>query len=99
MKRERKFENTIIAVAADGIPFVVKGEDDLIKYLDGCWIEDNTQSLDKYPSKPGVYRCTIEFWFEKGTFEGWDAPGESEWDFIPVEIEEIPLTKQLVANG
>ena len=89
MKKECEFENVIIGVSASGGQFLISGDDKLKELMDGEAFEDNAQSLDKYPTEPGVYRCTLEFWFERGTHEGWDAPGESEWDFVPVNIEEI----------
>lgn len=103
MKKEREFPNTIIGVSVGGWPFLIEGDPDLIKSMDGSNFEDNTQSPDKYPKGPGVYICTIEFWFEQGYFEGYKADGESEWDFIPVDVREInlhtcPANKSLVAN-
>jgi len=98
MQHIRTFENVIIAVSAYGGQFVVSAPKDMIGLLDGEHIEDNTQSIDKYPSKPGVYRCKIDYWFERGTYEGWDAPGESDWDLIPIAVEEIPLTNRSTAT-
>lgn len=89
MKHIETFNDVIIGVSIFGGSFLIKCPEKMKSFFDGPMIEDNTQSLDKYPTEPGVYRCVIEYWFERGTYEGWDAPGESEWDFIPVKIKRI----------
>lgn len=91
MKLERTFDNVILGVSIFGALFVISGPEDLSQVLDGEMIEDNTQSLGKYPAEPGVYRCSIEYWFEQGYYEGWPANGESEWDLIPINVEPVSL--------
>lgn len=94
MNLARTFDNVILGVSIFGGAFVINGSEELAKILDGPMIEDNTQSLDKYPTKPGIYRCSMEYWFEQGYNEGWIAHGESEWDLIPVKVERISLVKE-----
>lgn len=89
--------NAVIGVSLSGDAFLISAPERACQFFDGSMIEDNVQSLDRYPAEPGVYDCNIEFWFEKGTNEGWDAPGESDWDFVPVQCSKIdlpPVTSQ-----
>lgn len=89
MQKVDTFEDVIIGVSINGSVFLIEAPDEMKEIFDGAMIEDNVQSLDKYPVEPGVYRCIVEYWFERGTYDGWDAPGESEWDFVPVVIRRI----------
>ena len=91
MIKKGEFPNTMIGVSLDGWPFLIKGDPELVKLMDGASFADNSQSIEEFPKKAGVYICTIEFWFEQGYFEGWEAYGESEWDFIPINIKEIEV--------
>ena len=93
MKKEAEFPNTIFAVSADrGGPFLIFGADDLKQIMDGEHFEDNSPySFKLFPTKPGVYRCTIEYYFAPGYFEGYPPPGESDWDLKPVDIQEIEI--------
>ncbi len=94
MKKEAEFPDTIFAVAAGGSPILVIGHPDLKNIMDGPWFEENSQSIDDFPTKPGVYRCTIEYYFQMGYYEGYPAPGESDWDLKPVDIQEIVIETQ-----
>lgn len=89
---QKQWNNVIFGVSTSGLHFLISGDDELKQFMDGSLFEDNSQSIEKFPTKPGVYRCTIEYWFEQGYFEGWRADGESEWDFVPSDIEEIDIS-------
>lgn len=46
-------------------------------WMDGLYIEDNSEILDGFPDEPGFYAATLELWFQQGYFEGYPADGES----------------------
>lgn len=90
------FKGVVIAVMTDGencllLPHEIQG------LMDGLYFVDNTEIStyeNKYPKDPGVYIADIKYQFQQGVCEG-----ESEWDFIPVNVqkvnlEEIPQEKE-----
>jgi hypothetical protein len=94
MKKEAEFTTVIIAVTYSGYPMLVDGSDELHQIMDGDGFEDNTQSPETFPTVPGVYRCTIEYHFAPGFFEGFPAPGEADWDLRATDVVEIATGPQ-----
>lgn len=92
-----KWDNVLIGVSFTGLRFLIDAPDDLIKFMDGSLFEDNSQSIDKFPTQPGVYTCSIEYWFDQGYFEGWRTDGESEWDFVPSNIKRVEIPAPEIA--
>lgn len=91
MNKELEFRGTLIGVSSTGLRFLIAGDKKLKQFMDGCCFEDNTQSIEQFPTEPGVYSCTIRYWFQQGYADGWKADGESEWDFVPSDIEPLSL--------
>jgi len=61
-------------------PFILDAPDEIIQFFDGFFTEDN--SFKGVPKEPGIYHCTVDFYFQQGYFEGYKADGESDWEFI-----------------
>jgi len=66
-------------------PFILDAPDEIISIFDGFFTEDN--SFKGVPKEPGIYHCTVDFYFEQGYFEGHEADGESDWEFIITRAE------------
>ncbi len=94
-----EFKNIIIAVSLDGYVILVGGEqvwelkhylgEDINDFLP--WDkEDLTEKKNNgFPIRAGVYRCTIEYHFEQGYFEGYTCDSESSWDVYATNIERV----------
>ena len=93
MKKTAEFPNTIIGVTADGSRVLLMGDQELAKYFDGHLFEDNCVSdkLPTFPTEPGVYRATVEYYFEQGYCDGSKADGESEWDYRLRDVVRVEM--------
>lgn len=95
MKKVQEHQNCILATSADKFTYLVSGNAELRKWMDGCCFEDNhfhgLNGIENPPKEPGVYRATIEVWFEQGYYEGYKADGESDWEFRLGNLERIDI--------
>ena len=89
MKKIEEYGNCVIATMADGFTYLVAPNAGLQEWMDGVCFEDYRAA--NTPSIPGVYRATIEVWFEQGYSEGYLADGESDWEFKLTSVEPIAI--------
>ncbi len=92
MEKVAEYSNTLIAVTAiNHMQMLVEGDPELLKLMDGDFFEDNNPAddMETFPKEPGIYRATVEYYFQRGTYEGWDAPGESEWAFRLKDVVKV----------
>ena len=76
----------IIAVG-DSAQIIAAPEDAMVG-MDGSSCDDN--GFKDVPSEPGIYICDVDFYFEQGYCDGYEADGESEWEYHVVKAK--PLT-------
>lgn len=93
--RNETFEGIIVAVDINGHPTLVGG--------DGVWKLQNYLGPDEglaeyieydnhgFPEDAGIYRCTIEYYFNQGYFEGYSCDSESDWGVVCHEAEKITI--------
>jgi hypothetical protein len=89
MEKVKEWPNTIVAVTPGGLHLLVGGDPELIKYMDGDMFEDNSPDLETFPTEPGVYVGTVEYWFQQGYFEGYPADGESDIEYAFSDYRKI----------
>ena len=85
MEKTNEWHNVVVAVSATSkLHFLIHGDPELIKFMDGDLFEDNCGygRLNGFPNEPGVYIGTMEYHFQQGYSDGYKADGESEWDFV-----------------
>lgn len=56
--------------------------------MDGAFCDDN--GFKNVPSEKGIYLCQVDFYFEQGYSDGYEADGESDWEYKIVKAN--PLT-------
>ncbi len=101
---ETQFEDTVIGVGLHGEimliggphvwqvqTFFPEGIEDYLPYWDG---EEENPDRCGFPTEPGVYRCTIEYIFVQGYFEGYMCDSESD-----VYINCIDPVKIISSSG
>jgi len=71
------YEAKILVSTQTGYAYLVEADEEIMKGVDGLLLEDN--DFRNIPEKPGVYLCRVEFFFQQGYSEGYQADGESEW--------------------
>lgn len=84
MEKTHEWHNCVVAVTAKYKHRVlISGDPELIKFMEGDLFEDNCAwgKLEGWPTEPGVYVGTIEYYFEQGYYDGYMADSESEWDY------------------
>jgi len=69
----------ILVSAQKGFAYLVEAPKEVTEGVDGLLLEDN--DFRNIPEKPGVYLCRVEFFFQQGYSEGYQADGESEWHY------------------
>lgn len=84
MKRVAEFD-CIIATSKD-MSQVIYAPDEAFVGMDGCVCEDNC--FRSIPSEPGIYLCHVDFYFEQGYFDGYEADGESDWEYRITKVEQ-----------
>lgn len=92
MEKLHEFPNTIIGVTPNtALQVILVGDQQLLKLMDGDLFEDNCAGNDResFPKKPGIYRATVEYYFQQGYSDGYIADGESDWDFVLKDVVEI----------
>lgn len=89
MRKILEFPNCIVAVTADKFAYLVAPNPPLQKWMDGVCFEDHRAY--GAPAAPGVYRATVEVWFEQGYSEGYPADGESDWELKLTNVERISI--------
>ena len=87
MNKEATYYMTIaVSRVCPETPVILDSPDEIIKFFDGFYTADN--SFKGVPKEPGVYHCTVSFYFEQGYFEGYKADGESSWEFVVTRAEK-----------
>src|SRR3990172_568489 len=71
------YEAKILVSKENDLAYLVEGDEELLKGMDGPVLEDNL--FRSVPEKPGIYLCRVEFFFQQGYCDGYQADGESEW--------------------
>lgn len=89
-------ENVIIAIMGEYEEFYSKekkphgyilSRDELTVLEESDHLGDH--EFEGLPTEPGVYRCTVEFWYSQGYFEGYPADSESDWWFKCIASEKL----------
>lgn len=73
MEKVEKYDNVLFAVTPNHrLTVLISGPPELVDKMTGDLFDDNSlpETLNRFPQEPGVYRATIEYWFEQGYFEG-----------------------------
>lgn len=101
----RVFKDIIIAVSIHGDVTLVGGpnvweaehfigEVGVNEYFEPSYNDDEKEDRHGFPEQRGLYRCTIEYIFEQGYFEGWKCDSESTWDILCSDVEEITIPEK-----
>ena len=72
-------------------PVILDAPDEIIRFFDGFFCEDNSFKDTWFKAislEPGIYHCRVDFYFQQGYFEGYQADGESDWEFIVTSAEQ-----------
>ena len=95
MKKELEFPGCILVHTISGTTHLLDGPRDLMDLMDGDCLDDACMDEGRktLPTDPGVYSATIEYWFQQGYFEGYPAPGESDYDFRLSNLRRIDLSR------
>jgi hypothetical protein len=95
MKKELEFPGCILVHTILGTTHLLDGPRDLMDLMDGDCLDDACMDEGRktLPTDPGVYSATIEYWFQQGYFEGYPAPGESDYDFRLSNLRRIDLSR------
>lgn len=101
---KKTLKDIIIAVSVHGDVTLISGPnvwelDNFVgdmsvnEYFPSCWHSGEEEEEDRngFPSKRGVYCCTIITVFHQGYFEGYACDSESDWDIICDHAEKIEL--------
>ena len=97
---ERAFEDIILAVDLHGTVSLIGGPN--IWELDKClgdmsvheyfgFDDDGNEDRIGFPEKAGIYRCTVDFWYEQGYFEGYACDSESDWGISVRDVKRIEV--------
>lgn len=87
------YKNALIAVCDGNTPVLISHLD-LNQMMETIFFEDccSEEALEKFPKKTGVYICDFEYHFSQGyNSDGYEAYGESEVDYVPVNVKELPV--------
>ncbi len=96
------FEGIYIAVDLHGWISLVGGPDvwrlenmvadGINEHLPSQWgSKEDEEDRAGFPARRGLYRCTIEYIYEQGYFEGYACDSESDVYVNCLNVEEIPL--------
>lgn len=98
MQKIKEFPNSLIAITFNELRVLVDGDPELKKMMDGSLFDDNClgTELPSFPKAPGVYLATVEFWFEQGYYDGYKAPGESDYDFILSNVRKVAVVADVL---
>ena len=88
MKIDTYYMTLAIPRECPDTPVILDAPDEILQFFDGCFCEDNEFSKWHEGKEPGIYHCTVDFYFEQGYFEGYKADGESSWEFIVTRVEK-----------
>ena len=96
-KHDNTFEGIIVAIDITGFVTLIGGEsvwalhhtlgqESIMEYM--SWDGEDRKG---FPEEPGIYRCTIDYIFHQGYFEGYPCDGESDWEIVARDFERIDL--------
>lgn len=77
---------SVIAVSHD-LAMILLAPDNALADMDGPFCQDN--SFENIPVIPGVYLCSVDFYFYQGYYEGYKAYGESSWKYVITNSESL----------
>jgi hypothetical protein len=89
MKKILEFPNCVIATTADKFTSLLAPNPALQQWMDGVCFEDHR--AENTPQSPGVYRATVEVWFEQGYCDGYQADGESDWELRLTNVQPVAI--------
>lgn len=85
----------IIAIDLSGLVVLVGGDRvwELQNLLGPgeCLADYIEYSRTGFPEKPGIYRCTIEYYFHQGYLDGYMCDSECDWGVVGRDVEEITI--------